>query len=237
MKVIKTSNYREMSSLAARLFLTQIQIKKHPVIALPTGSTPLGLYEELIRYHKECNKSYANIITFNLDEYYPIKKEDSNSYYQFMMRNFFNHVDIKKENIFIPNGECSDPLKEAKEYEQKIKNHKGIDLAILGVGVNGHIGFNEPGTLIDETHLTDISSSTARENSRFFNNILEVPTQAITMGMKTIASAEKIIILANGSKKMDIVDKISKGNIDENYPATLLNNHKNATLIYTPYER
>lgn len=236
MKVVKFNSYNEMSIFASRLFLTQLRIKKFPIIALPTGSTPLGMYKELIRNYEDGKISFNTMITFNLDEYYPINNDDPQSYHHFMENNFFKYIDVDKKRLHIPNGECSDPIQEAKDYEAKIKQYRGIDLAVLGIGENGHIGFNEPGKLIDETHLTDLSTSTIKANSRFFNNYNDIPRQAITMGMKTISNAQKIIILAAGSRKMPIVDKIIKGELDENCPATMLCNHPNITLLYTPYE-
>lgn len=204
------------------------------VLGLATGSTPRTLYAELVRMHKEDGLSFRNVITFNLDEYYPIDKEAWQSYHSFMHRNLFQHVDIPPENIHIPNGELAkDAVKEhCADYEKAVEEAGGIDLQILGIGNNGHIGFNEPGSSVhSRTRLINLENSTRLANAYEFANISEVPRLAITMGISTIFKAKKIILLAWGPAKAPVIQKAVEGNATESVPASLLQNHHECTFI------
>ena len=212
---------------------TQIE-NKTCVLGLATGSTPKKLYAELVRMHKEEGLSFANVITFNLDEYYPIDKDSVQSYNHYMHRQLFNHVDIKKENIHIPDGEIAkeDIKKHCAAYEQAIENAGGIDLQILGIGNNGHIGFNEPGSSIySKTRLINLESSTRLANAYEFANISYVPRQAITMGISTILKAKQVVLLAWGSGKASVVQKAVEGNLTEVVPASFLQQHANCLFV------
>ena len=204
------------------------------VLGLATGSSPLSIYKELIRMHKEDGLSFQNVITFNLDEYYPISKDNNQSYYYFMHDNLFNYIDIKPENINIPNGEIDqkDLRAQCISYEKKIKKLGGIDLQILGIGRTGHIGFNEPGShLNSQTRTITLHHLTRFDASSSFKGIDNVPRKAITMGIKSILDAKKIILMAWGSYKAEIIQKAVEGEISDKIPTTYLQNHKNTTLI------
>lgn len=232
MEIKVCNNYEEMSAYASRIIASQIILKPNSVIGLATGSTPIGTYKELIRMNKEQKIDFKDVVTFNLDEYYPIKQTNNQSYKHFMNENLFNHINISKENTHIPNGETTDPAFECQKYDKMIEDAGGIDLQILGIGQNGHIGFNEPNDyLIPETHVTDLTQNTIEVNSRFFDNISDVPTKALTMGMGTIMKSKKIIILANGRSKHDIVNQLINGKISTNIPASLLKVHPDVILI------
>jgi glucosamine-6-phosphate deaminase len=204
------------------------------VLGLATGSTPKTMYAELVRMHKEEGLSFKNVISFNLDEYYPIDKEAWQSYYSFMHRNLFDHVDIDTKNIHIPNGELrkEDVKKHCAEYERQIEEAGGIDLQVLGIGNNGHIGFNEPGSSIhSKTRLISLENSTRLANAYEFANISYVPRLAITMGISTILKAKKIILLAWGPTKAPVMQKAVEGHVTEQVPASLLQQHSDCTFV------
>lgn len=204
------------------------------VLGLATGSTPKTLYAELVRMHREEGLSFANVISFNLDEYYPIDREAFQSYFHFMHRMLFNHVNIKPENIHIPNGEWSkETIKQhCLAYEQEIEAAGGIDLQILGIGLNGHIGFNEPGSSIhSRTRLTNLDNTTRFANLYEFSNISQVPRLAITMGISTILKAKKIVLLAWGSGKAPVVQKAAEEHMTEHIPASLLQQHTDTLFV------
>src|SRR6185295_5905718 len=215
-------------------FIRAKQSKKEKcVLGLATGSTPKTLYAELVRMHKEEGLSFKNVITFNLDEYYPIQRDAYQSYWSFMQRHLFDHIDIDPANIHIPNGEL--PKEEIKEhcleYEQMIENAGGIDLQILGIGNNGHIGFNEPGSSIfSKTRLTNLDNNTRVANAREFQNISKVPRLALTMGISTIMKTKRILLMAWGFKAQ-IVAKSVEGHVTEQVPASILQQHNNCTFI------
>ncbi|HYK46940.1 MAG TPA: glucosamine-6-phosphate deaminase [Parafilimonas sp.] len=217
----------------AKLISEKKDAGENCVLGLATGSTPITLYAELVRLHKEENLSFKNVITFNLDEYYPIEKDAVQSYYNFMHRHLFDHVDILPENVHIPNGSL--PKEEIKahclEYEQMIDDVGGIDLQILGIGNNGHIGFNEPGSSrYSRTRLTNLDNNTRNANAREFDDISKVPRLAITMGISTIMKAKKILLMAWG-QKASIVAKAVEGHVSEQIPASILQQHNNCTFI------
>ena len=204
------------------------------VLGLATGSTPKSLYAELVRMHKEEKLSFKNVITFNLDEYYPIDNKALQSYNRFMRVNLFNHIDINPKNIHIPNGEVrkEDIKSHCREYEKMIEDAGGIDLQILGIGQNGHIGFNEPGSgFHSKTRLINLDNSTRIANSYEFANISEVPRLAITMGIGTILKAKRIVLMAWGEIKAQVIKKSVEEEITEHVPASLLQNHDNVTFV------
>jgi glucosamine-6-phosphate deaminase len=217
----------------ANLIKQKQQEGKQCVLGLATGSTPLSMYKELVRLHKEEGLSFKNVITFNLDEYFPIARNAFQSYWSFMHRHLFDHIDINPQNIHIPNGELS--KEEAKqhciEYEQLIDHAGGLDLQILGIGNNGHIGFNEPGaSIFSKTRLTNLDNNTRIANAREFQNISKVPRLAITMGISTIMKARRVLLLA-WSFKAPIVAKSVEGYVTEHVPASILQQHNNCTFI------
>ncbi|MGG7165397.1 glucosamine-6-phosphate deaminase [Clostridium ihumii] len=232
MNIIKLRNYREISFEAAKIIRDQVLLKPQSVIGFATGSTPIGTYEELINIFNKDLITFENVKSFNLDEYYGINPMNKNSYNYFMKNNLFNYIDIKEENINIPNGLAEDVEKECEEYERKIHEAGGIDLQLLGIGRNGHIGFNEPCEEFKaHTHLVELKEDTIKANSRFFDSLEDVPTKAISMGVKTIMSARKIILIASGEEKAEIIRKTVYGSITPNLPASILQLHDDVTLI------
>lgn len=231
-KVIVCENYDEISKEAAAIVANQINEKADSILGLATGSTPVGTYKELINMNKAGKIDFSKVKTFNLDEYYPIKRDDDQSYYYFMNDNLFSHVNIDLNNTDIPNGEAKDADAECERYEKAIAESAGVDLQILGIGQNGHIGFNEPDEkLWTKTHLTGLTESTIAANSRFFESMDDVPKAALTMGIETIMKSRKIIILASGESKLDAVSKLMDEFIDTSCPATMLKLHPDVTLI------
>ncbi len=231
-------NSNEASLLIAReicdLIKSKQEKKKNCVIGFATGSSPTKVYQEIIRIHKEESLSFFNVIAFNLDEYYPIEKDDNNSYHHFMNENLFDHIDIPKENINIPSGEISEKEinKFCSSYEKKIDKNGGIDIQLLGIGRTGHIGFNEPGSHFNSTtRLITLDHTTRFDASKSFNGIENVPSKALTMGIRTIFNAKRIIIMAWGIQKSHIVKKSVENNIKSLIPTTYLQNHKNTTLV------
>lgn len=232
MKIVECNDYREVSVAAAKIVAEQVKLKPNSVLGLPTGSTPVGMYEELIRLNKSNDIDFSKVITFNLDEYYPISRENNQSYYYFMHEKLFNHININKNNVHILNGETDNPNLECDMYEEMIKKSGGIDLQVLGIGQNGHIGFNEPGeSLQSTTHMITLTQNTIDANSRFFENVKDVPTKSLTMGISTIMKAKKIIVLASGESKAEAVKSLFSGEITTQNPSTILNAHSDVTLI------
>lgn len=217
----------------AKLIREKQQAGEKCVLGLATGSTPISLYAELVRLHREEGLSFANVVTFNLDEYFPIERDARQSYWSFMHRHLFSHVDINPANINIPDGSLpKDKIKQhCLEYEAKIEAAGGIDLQILGIGNNGHIGFNEPGSSIfSKTRLTNLDNNTRRANAKEFQNIARVPRLAVTMGINTILSAKRIVLMAWGAKS-SIVARAVEGNVTEQVPASILQQHNNCTFV------
>ena len=237
MNVRQFDSYEAMSRYAAFSVAAQIRQKPDSVLGLATGSTPIGLYDGLAQLYQEGLISFRRVTTFNLDEYIGIAEDHAERYYNFMMRNLFSKVDIKPENINIPDSRTNDPDGECKRYEEKYRKTGGADLAVLGIGQNGHIGFNEPGTPFSSvTHVTSIAESTVKANSRFFASEAQVPKKAMTMGISTILSAKKIILLATGKSKHDILIKLlQQTSANESIPATALLLHDDA-VIYADRE-
>ena len=232
MKKIICSGYEELSRVCAALAYEQIITKPNTVLGLATGSTPIGMYTDLVELHRRCGLDFSQVVTFNLDEYVGIKKSNNQSYDYFMWYNLFSHINIKRENVHIPNGESEDPHGECLAYERSIAAAGGIDMQILGIGNNGHIGFNEPeDNLALSTHVTKLTTSTIEANSRFFASISDVPTSAMTMGMGTIMASKKIVLIISGEKKSEIARMMLNGKVSTQVPASFIQLHPDATLV------
>lgn len=229
-KVIKVNNYEEASDRAFEVM--KEFIKPGKVLGLATGSTPLGLYARMVKDHEENGTSYAEICSYNLDEYVGLPIEHPESYYAFMHRNLFDKIDIKEENAHVPSGLGEDLVGQAKKYDEMI-DAQPVDIQLLGIGSDGHIAFNEPGTPFDSgTHVTDLAESTIRDNCRFFDNDMsKVPTQAVTQGIGTIMKAKNILLIATGANKAQAVKDMIDGPVDENCPASILQKHPNVIVI------
>ena len=230
-ELIITNNYEEMSQKAADIFIDLLKKKPNSVLGLATGSTPIGLYKILIKKNKSKEISFKDVITYNLDEYCNIPKNHEQSYFTYMNNNLFAYIDINKDNTHLPLGEGDSKLNSEK-YENELNKIK-IDIQLLGVGSNGHIGFNEPGTDFDlGVHEVNLTENTIKDNARFFeNDINKVPKKAITMGIKNILNAETIILIANGKNKANAIKNIMSGIIDKNIPASALNLHKGKVYV------
>ncbi len=232
MRVIICENYEEMSEEAAKIVAGQIMLKPNCTLGLATGSTPVGMYGILCDMHEDGRLDFSEVKSFNLDEYYPLDSENEQSYHYFMNKNLFGRVNIKKENTYILNGTADNAEKECADFERLIEQNGGIDLQILGIGENGHIGFNEPGAKLNtKTHLTALTESTISANSRFFASPADVPHSALTMGIATILKSKKIVLLASGAAKHRAVKAMLKETIDTDVPATVLNLHDDVVLI------
>lgn len=235
MRIIIGKDYDEISKKAALIIAAQIILKPTSVLGLATGSTPVGIYRELIAMHQRGELDFAQVTTFNLDEYYPIAPEHPQSYHYFMYDNLFNHINIKPENIHLLNG-TADPIEvECANYEQMITAAGGIDLQLLGIGVNGHLGFNEPNTHLNaQTHLIDLLEETIQVNSRFFQSVSEVPRQAVTMGIGTILKARRIVLIASGRNKAAAIKKTIQGFVTPECPSSFLQTHPDVTVFLDP---
>jgi len=232
MEIKPISSYSKMSKLAAKIVAKQIEDKPNTVLGLATGSTPLGMYRELVKLYKKGKLDFSKVTTFNLDEYLGLSPEHPQSYHYYMYENFFNHVNIEEKNIHIPKGDTKDPVQECLNYEKEIEKVGGIDLKILGIGINGHVGFNEPNINLEaKTHVIQLSDDTIKANSRFFKNLDEVPKKAITMGMATIMKSKRIILMAWGVEKKKPILKVISGHIATDVPASLLQVHNDVILI------
>lgn len=229
MKVIVCENYDAMSAKAFETMKEVVTGKEQPVLGLATGSSPVGLYQCMIKDHKENGTSYKNVLTYNLDEYVGIDRNDPQSYYTFMKENLFDHVDIPAENTHVPYGSTQE---DCDGYEKSMEE-VSVDLQLLGIGRNGHIGFNEPGTPFDIlTHIVDLTPSTIEANARFFDNDMnKVPKQAITMGIGTIMKAKKILLVASGQDKAEAVKAMVEGPVTEEMPASILQKHADVVMV------
>ncbi|BEP29074.1 glucosamine-6-phosphate deaminase [Helicovermis profundi] len=232
MRIIITENYEEMSFKATQILASQVILKPNSVLGLATGSTPEGMYKGLIKYYREKLIDFSLITTINLDEYYGIKAENEQSYHYYMNKNLFSKININKKNIHIPLSQAKDIEKECKNYDHLIESVGGIDLQVLGIGQNGHIGFNEPDIKFEaRTHLVNLDKSTIEANSRFFNDSHDVPKMAISMGIKNIMQSKKIVLLASGIEKSEAIFQMVKGPITPNLPASVLQLHPDVVLI------
>jgi len=232
MKIIVTNNLEELSLQAANLIIEQIKTKPNSVLGLPTGHTPLIMYQKLVQAYVTGQVSFAQVKTFNLDEYVGLPRTSPDSFYTYMRQNFFDHVDAKPENIFVLDGTAENLADECANYERELENYGGMDLAILGIGQDGHIGFCEPGTSWQSrTMVVTLDQTTLEANAKDLANSSVMPKEAITMGLGTIMEARQIILLASGESKREIVNKALKGEASEAVPASILQTHDNVTII------
>ena len=234
MNFIKVETYDQLSSIAANIIAAQVIMKPDCVLGLATGSSPLGTYAKLIEKCSAGELDFSKVTSVNLDEYIGLDGTNDQSYRYFMDNNLFSKINIDRNNTYVPNG-CADDLKaEGDNYDAFIKKLGGIDLQLLGIGLDGHIGFNEPDEFFTkETHVVELDESTIEANARFFASRDEVPTKAVTMGMGGIMQAKKIVLIANGAKKKDILDKAFFGPITPYVPASILQLHPDVTVIYS----
>ena len=232
MRIYKGKDYADMSRKAANIISAQVIMKPDCVLGLATGSTPIGLYQQLVAWYEKGDLDFSEVRTVNLDEYKGLSRENDQSYYYFMHHNLFDHVNLPAENSHLPNGIEPDSDKECRRYSELIRSMGGVDLQLLGIGHNGHIGFNEPGDAFDnDVHCVDLTQSTIEANKRFFASADDVPKQAYTMGIKTIMQAKKILIVASGEDKADIVRDAFFGPITPKVPASVLQLHNDVTLV------
>lgn len=232
MKIIKTKDYEHMSRVTANILSAQVIMKPKCILGLATGSTPIGAYQQLIAWYQKGDIDFSEVTSVNLDEYKGLSPENDQSYRYFMNTNLFDHINIKKENTYVPDGLEPDADKACSRYNQIIADLGGIDLQLLGLGNNGHIGFNEPGSAFEkETHCVDLTQSTINANARFFSSLSEVPRQAYTMGIKTIMQAKKIVVAVSGAGKASIVREAFFGPITPQVPASVLQLHNDVTLV------
>lgn len=231
-KVIVKETNEEVSQEAFKVMKEVLDSKENPVLGLATGSSPVGLYKEMIKDHKETGRSYKDIITFNLDEYVGIPRDHEQSYYTFMHENLFNFIDCPEENIHVPEGNREDEEQACVDYENALKQHV-VDIQVLGIGSDGHIAFNEPFTPFDsETHLMKLTEQTRSDNARFFDgDINQVPTESITQGLGSIMRAKKILLIATGANKADAVYGMLKGEKTTDCPASILQDHADVTVV------
>ncbi len=232
MRIIATKDYTDMSRKAANIIAAQIITKPECVLGLATGSSPIGTYDNLVSMYENGDLDFSGITTVNLDEYKGLTRDNDQSYYYFMHEHLFDRVNIDPERTNVPNGMEEDAEKECKRYEEFIKSLGGVDLQLLGLGHNGHIGFNEPAPAFDkETHCVDLTESTIEANKRFFASADDVPRQAYTMGIGTIMRAKKILLVVSGEDKAEIVAKAFFGDVTPDVPASILQMHPDVTIV------
>jgi glucosamine-6-phosphate deaminase len=232
MSILITEGYEEMSKKAALMVAAQVTIRPSSVLGLATGSTPEGMYKELVAMYKQGEIDFSEVKTFNLDEYYPIEDHNPQSYAYYMRKNLFDHININPLQVHIPNGTARDVETSCEDYDKMIDSAGGIDLQVLGIGNNGHIGFNEPDVHFEAgTHLVELDEETIEANARFFNTIEEVPKRAISMGIRTIMHSKKIVLLASGASKGKVIKEMLFGEVTPNLPASILLLHNDVTLI------
>lgn len=232
MKIIKATDYNDMSKKAAMIISAQVVLNPHSVLGLATGSTPLGTYAKLVEWCNKGDLDFSDVITFNLDEYRGLTSEHEQGYRYYMNNNLFSKINIKPENTHVPNGVANNIEEECSNYDKQISELGGISLQLLGIGHDGHIGFNEPAEYFEKsTHCVNLTEETIKANSRFFENADMVPKQAITMGMKSIMQAKKIVLIANGEDKKEILKKALFGPITPKVPASILQLHQDLTVI------
>jgi len=230
--VIICKNKEEVDRIGADIFTEAINSNPRIVLGLATGGTPVGMYKELIRMNKQAMVDFSQVLSFNLDEYVGLANTHLQSYRYFMNDNFFNHININKNNTYVPDGQSKDIQESCRQYEEKIKTSGGIDLQLLGIGSNGHIAFNEPGSLKDSrTREVSLTEATIKDNARFFQDELDVPRRAVTMGIGIILEAKKIVLLATGANKADAVKKAVIGLQTVEVPASFLQMHSDCVFI------
>lgn len=234
MKFITVKSYQELSTKAANIIAAQIINKPDCVLGLATGSSPVGTYDKLTEYFNNGTIDFSTVTSVNLDEYVGLDGTNDQSYRYFMNKNLFDRVNINKENTYVPSGTAENIEQEGENYDKLIKSLGGIDLQLLGIGLDGHIGFNEPDEFFTpQTHLVSLDPSTIKANARFFESEADVPTKAITMGMMSIMQAKKVLLIANGSSKKEILDRAFFGPITPKVPASILQLHPDLTVIYS----
>lgn len=232
MMICKTKNYEDMSRKAANMISAQVILKPNCVLGLATGSTPIGLYRQLVKRYEKGDLDFSQVTSVNLDEYKGLSPENDQSYRYFMNTNLFDHINIDKSRTFVPDGLEADPAKACADYEKIMEDCGGVDLQLLGLGHNGHIGFNEPATVFEKTtHCVDLTDRTIEANKRFFASEADVPRQAYTMGIGTIMKAKKILVVVSGADKAEILRKVVYGPITPEVPASVLQLHPDVTII------
>ena len=230
MKIVVVENYEKLSSEAARIIINQLKKKPDSVLGLATGGTPVGMYENLRKAYAEGEVSFKDVKTYNLDEYCGIDPKHPQSYHYYMHQNLFDYIDIKPENVHLPSA--SENWEDAAKAYNDLLNQTEIDLQVLGIGSNGHIGFNEPGTSFEqETFVVELAEKTRLDNQRFFNSLDEVPRYAITMGIKNIMQAKQILLLISGKNKAETAKRLLEGKVSNDFPASVLHLHPNVTVI------
>lgn len=231
MKIITCKDYAEASKVAGKILSDAIADKPDIVLGLATGSSPIGIYKNLIQDYKDKKISFQDVKTYNLDEYVGLGHECPQSYYYFMNDNLFKHVDIKEENVHIPFANPSDLKQSCEEYSEQL-DKTVVDIQLLGIGANGHIGFNEPKTPFDQkTFIVNLTEKTRKDNQRFFNSLEEVPTKAITMGIAEIMKAKKIVLIATGKNKAEAMKKLLSKKVTTDFPASVLHLHKDVVVV------
>ena len=232
MRIIITDSYEKMGLEAANIVAGQVYLKPDSVLGLATGSTPVSMYQRLAAVHKTVGLDFSEVTTFNLDEYIGMSPDNPQSYHYFMQENFFKHINIRPENVYLPNGMAEDMIAEGERYEKLIETKGGIDLQVLGIGKNAHIGFNEPDVkFAATTHKVELDEETIQANSRFFASVSEVPRYASSMGIETIMMAEHVILLAKGKNKAKAVYKAVCGDVTPEAPASILQLHRDVVVI------
>ncbi len=232
MQIYRAKDYHDMSRKAANIISAQVIMKPSCVLGLATGSTPIGTYRQLIEWYEKGDLDFAHVTSVNLDEYKGLSGDNDQSYRYFMNHNFFSHINIPMERTFVPNGLEKDSDAACAAYNEIIRSCGGIDLQLLGLGHNGHIGFNEPGEAFEkETHCVDLTESTIEANKRFFEKEEDVPRQAYTMGIKNIMQARKILLVVSGEDKADILAQVLEGPITPQVPASILQLHNDVTVV------
>lgn len=232
MIIYRTKDYQDLSRKAANIIQAQIILKPNCVLGLATGSSPVGTYQKLVEWYQKGDMDFSRVSTINLDEYKGLSPDNDQSYRYFMNTNLFNHINIDKAKTFVPNGLEEDSKKACTEYDQIIENMGGIDLQLLGLGHNGHIGFNEPSDVFfSGTHCVDLFPSTIEANKRFFASEADVPHQAYTMGIRSIMLAKKIVMLVSGEDKADILKRVINGPITPEIPASVLQLHRDVIIV------
>jgi len=232
MQIIKTKNYEDMSRKAANIISAQVTMKPNCILGLATGSSPVGTYQQLIKRYENGDLNFSKVSSINLDEYKGLPDDNPRSYRYFMNDNLFNHINIKKEQTYVPDGTEKDSTKACAAYNDLINSSGGIDLQLLGLGHNGHIGFNEPADSFEkETHCVDLTESTIEANTRFFASEDDVPKQAYTMGIGNIMNARKIVVVVSGAEKAEILKQVLAGPITPQVPASILQLHPDVTIV------
>lgn len=232
MKICRAKDYEDMSQMAARILFSQITLKPDCVLGLATGSSPVGAYQRLVKWHLDGELDFSGVTSVNLDEYKGLSAENDQSYRYFMNKHLFDHVNISKQRTFIPDGLEPDPRKACARYHEILRRVGQVDLQLLGLGRNGHIGFNEPAdAFVPETHCVDLTESTIEANKRFFPSEDQVPRQAYTMGIKNIMDAKRILIIVSGRDKAEALQKMTEGPITPQVPASILQLHKNVVVV------